>query len=307
MAGLDLRTLPEKGSRVQSTDITDDIGVKRPVISTGHNTLSALGVFLTLTFGIAWGAFALLLLMPKTIAELLGPISGSHPLFVLAVYAPAFSAFTLVLRSEGTDGFKRFLSRALLWRCSPYWYAFLLLGIPLIYAAGAAVKGDLLPLRLPFESLRAAAGAIVFMLMLGPMEEFGWRGFALPLLQRRLAPLWAGLFLGIIWGIWHAPAFLLSGTPQSGWSFAPFLVGSVAVSVILTAVFNNSGGSILLAALLHFQLNNPLWPDAQPYDAIFFVAAAIAVTVLDREAMLTRDRAVITVVTAPRPHCVGSA
>jgi len=31
-------------------------------------------------------------------------------------------------------------------------------------------------------------------------------------------------------------------------------------------MFNKSGGSILLAALFHFQLNNPLWPDAQPSD-----------------------------------------
>lgn len=45
-----------------------------------------------------------------------------------------------------------------------------------------------------------------------------------------------------------------------------FFLGSVAVSIILTPMFNKSGGSILLAALFHFQLNNPLWPDAQPSD-----------------------------------------
>lgn len=98
------------------------------------------------------------------------------------------------------------------------------------------------------------------------MEEFGWRGLALPLLQQKFAPIWAGLILGVIWGFWHLPAFLLSGTPQSTWSFTPFFAGSVAVSVIVTTLFNKSHGSILLPIIFHFQLNNPIWPDAQPYD-----------------------------------------
>ncbi|WP_367166022.1 CPBP family intramembrane glutamic endopeptidase [Mesorhizobium sp.] len=80
------------------------------------------------------------------------------------------------------------------------------------------------------------------MLVLGPAEEFGWRGFALPLLQRRMAPVRAGLVLGLIWGVWHLPAFYLSGLVQSEWSFMPFLIGSVAVSLILTAMFNAARG-----------------------------------------------------------------
>jgi len=33
------------------------------------------------------------------------------------------------------------------------------------------------------------------------------RGLALPILQRKFIPLWAGLILGAIWGLWHMPAF----------------------------------------------------------------------------------------------------
>ena len=202
----------------------------------------------------------------------------------------------VVLHGGGFDGFKRYLSRLLLWRCSLGWYVFVLLGIPVIYFAGSAVKGNLFHTPFPFSGMGPMLSAMAFMLFLGPVEEFGWRGVALPLLQRRLAPIGAGLVLGLVWGVWHLPAFFLSGTPQSAWGFMPFFAGSVAVSLILTPLFNASRGSILLAALFHFQLNSPLWPDAQPYDTIFFAAAATGAIWLNRATMFTRDSAVIDVI-----------
>ena len=130
----------------------------------------------------------------------------------------------------------------------------------------------------------------------GPIEEFGWRGLALPLLQRKFVPILAALILGVIWGFWHLPAFMLSGTPQSAWSFTPFFVGSIALSVIVTPLFNTSRGSILLPALFHFLLNNPIWPDAQPYDIYLFVVAAALVVWFNRKAMFTREGAVTRVI-----------
>ena len=60
----------------------------------------------------------------------------------------------------------------------------------------------------------------------------------------------------------------------------------------MTPLFNASRGSILWPALFHFQVNNPLWPDAQPYDTDFFVGVAALVVWINRRAMLTRDGAV---------------
>jgi membrane protease YdiL (CAAX protease family) len=249
---------------------------------------AALAPFLLLAFGIAWGLVALLVLFPDPITALFGPVSSANPLFILAVYAPAIAAIALVVTYTGLAGLGRFLSRLLLWRCPPGWYAFLILGIPAIYMAGAAIKGLPPTANFPAGGIAPALAALGFMLILGPVEEFGWRGLALPLLQRRMAPIWASLVLGFIWGLWHLPAFFLSGTPQNAWSFTPFFIGAISVSVILTPMFNRSGGSILLPALFHFQLNNPLWPDAQPYDTPLFAAAALIVIWLHRDTMFTR-------------------
>lgn len=217
----------------------------------------------------------------------MGPLDSSHPLFMLAVWSPAISAWAVILATSGLSGFRGYLTRLTVWRCSWPWVLLLLVGIPLIYYAGALVKGERFALW-PFESASAALAAIGLMAMLGPIEEFGWRDLAQPLVQRRMNPFWAAIVIGIIWGLWHLPAFLLSGTPQSNWDFMPFFVGAVAISVLITPLFNRTGGGILLPMLYHFQLNNPIWPDALPWDIPFFVAAAAIVTWLNRDRMFDR-------------------
>jgi membrane protease YdiL (CAAX protease family) len=122
-------------------------------------------------------------------------------------------------------------------------------------------------------------------LFIGPIEEFGWRGLALPVLQRKFTPFWAGVILGVIWAIWHIPAFLLSGTPQSAWSFGPYFIGVVATSVIMTSMFNATQGSLLIAVLYHFQAMNPAWPDAQPWDNLLFTLVAVIIVVLNHRQM----------------------
>jgi uncharacterized protein len=261
----------------------------------------ALVPFLLIAFGIAWGIIALYVLLPELMTRSFGALSGQHPLFFLAVYAPAIAALVIVCHCQGPGGLRRFLGRLSLWRCSVGWWAFMLIAIPLVFYAASAMQGQLLADPLPLASGAAFLVAAGMMAIKGPVEEIGWRGLALPLLQRRLAPIWAGLILGVIWAIWHLPAFVLSGLPQSGWSFAPFFGGAVAVSVIVTALFNQSGGSILLPMLFHFQLINPLWPDAQPHDMYLFVLLAAVVVWANRKTMFNRESGIITVVPSGEP------
>ncbi len=259
-------------------------------------TSSGLLTFVLVTFGITWSIVGLYIFRPEEAGAWFGQITGRHPAFYLATWGPAIAGFIVVLNSGGLSGLKAFLSRFLLWRCSIGWAAFLLIGVPLTFAAGSLVKGNLFSDPLAFDSVNAALGAMAFMLFLGPIEEFGWRGVAQPILQRYMAPVWAGLLIGVTWGVWHIPAFYLSGTLQSGWSFTPFLVGNISLAVIITPLFNASRGSILLPAIFHFQLINPLWPDAQPYDTYFFVLVAIAIVWLNRESMFSRENAVTMVI-----------
>jgi uncharacterized protein len=250
-----------------------------------------LGPFFALTFLLGWGVGMLMVAFQDQVETLFGPISGTNPVFVLIVYSPAIAGISLVWRHYGRSGLKSFFRRLTLLRMPAAWWVFLLLGIPAVKYLGAGMNGTVGG-AFPFTPWYAVLPALVATLFIGPVEEFGWRGVALPLLQRRFAPLWASLILGAIWGLWHLPAFLLSGTPQSAWSFGPYIIGVLALSVILTPMFNSARGSILIAALFHFQMTLPIWPEAQPWENLLFAIVAVAVVLLNRRAMLTRKGAV---------------
>jgi hypothetical protein len=82
-------------------------------------------------------------------------------------------------------------------------------------------------------------------------EETAWRGFALPRLQARMPPVPAALLLGLLWGLWHIPLFLIADSFQSSIPFAGFLLSILATSVLTSWIFNHTRGSVLLAAVFH--------------------------------------------------------
>ncbi len=271
--------------------------VYEPVRATPRPVMGArpLLSFLALTFGLSWVPMSLFILFADQLTPVFGEMSSTQPIFLLAVYAPGISGIVLVWLHYGLRGLGSFFRRLTLWRAPLQWWLFLLLGIPVIVYTAAAIIGTIGdPFR--FSPWYLVFPALGQSLLLGPMgEEFGWRGLALPLLQRRLSPFWASLILGVIWAIWHAPAFLMSGTPQSAWSFGPFFIGLIAITVIMTPLFNASRGSLLIAILYHLNIMNPVFPDAQPWDSFLLAVVAAIIVWLNRATMFQRGSGVTNV------------
>lgn len=254
--------------------------------------------FLAITFGLNFGLAGLLFLFYDQIVAIFGEINAGNPLFILAVYSPGIAGIFLVLRHYGLKGLGKFLRRLTLWRAPVAWWVFLVLGIPALVYTGAAFIGSISK-PFPYSPWYGILPAIIAALFLGPIEEFGWRGVAQPLLQRKFSPFWSALILGGIWGLWHIPAFLIGGTPQSAWEFGPYFLGLVAIAVILTPLFNASRGSLLIAALFHFQIMNPVFPEAQPWDIYLFILTAIIVVWLNRHEMFRLGSGVTEVLLMP--------
>jgi uncharacterized protein len=281
--------------------------VHEPVRSSGKTTIGTktLWAFLALTFGLSWVPMSLFIMFADQLTPIFGEMSSTNLFFLLAVYAPGISGVFLVWRHYGLKGVGSFFRRLSFWRAPIQWWMFLLLGIPVIIYTAAAINGTINePFR--FAPWYMVFPALLQSLLLGPLgEEFGWRGLALPLLQRRFAPFWASLILGVVWAIWHAPAFAMSGTPQSAWSFGPFFVGLIAITIIMTPLFNASRGSLLLAILYHLNIMNPIFPDAQPWDSYLLAIAAVVIVFLNRRQMFQRGDGV-TDVLMPEDRSVHS-
>jgi membrane protease YdiL (CAAX protease family) len=185
---------------------------------------------------------------------------------------PTLSAFVMARVTEGREGPKRLLRRYVLWRVKLRWYLFVLLVIPASEVLGAIVLPGVLasyhPVTLGMVLGYPLAFVATFVLG-GPLgEEPGWRGFALPRLQVAYGPLPGSLVLGVLWACWHLPLFW-SGvwTPPTLANMVMFLVMTILLTVVMTWVFNNAGGSLLMTMLMHASFNTfankivaPLFP-----------------------------------------------
>ena len=221
--------------------------------------------FFVLAYALSWLAWSPWVLSEAG-ADLL-PYDGervSLPSNVVAlVLGPTVSAFIVTGAVEGRDGVRRLLRRIVLWRVGPRWYLFVLLGIPAILLVSAAVlPGALASFEastLPSVLFLYVVAGTFFLFAGGPVfEEIGWRGFALPRLQRLHGPLVGTLVLGTLWALWHLPLFLIPSwdTPHdSPLDVVLFVILALAVATVFTWVFNNTKGSVLLAILAHGSFN----------------------------------------------------
>jgi membrane protease YdiL (CAAX protease family) len=252
--------------------------------------------FLAITFGLSWGIAALLILFTDQVVAIFGEITRSNPLFILMSWSPGIAGAIVVWRHYGLKGLGSFFRRLTLWRMPLAWWLYLLLGIPAIAYLAAALNGTISD-PFPFTPWYQVFPALFQgLFLLGTIEEFGWRGVAQPLLQRKMAPFWAGLIVGIIWATWHLPVFLFGGgVENSGWPIVPFYGGVIALSIILTPMFNSARGSLLIAYLYHFQMMNPIFPDGQPWDNLLFGIVAVIIVVLNRRTMFKKGSGVTEV------------
>jgi membrane protease YdiL (CAAX protease family) len=205
------------------------------------------------------------------------PFTIPRPLLALAIAAatfvgPTLSAFIMTGITQGRIGIRRLLRRYVLWRVAFRWYLFVLLVIPAIELLGAIVVPGALASFQPLTLSLVLAYPVAFVstfILGGPLgEEPGWRGFALPRLQPLHGPLLGSVILGILWALWHLPLFW-SGiwTPPTIPNIVMFIVMITALTIIMTWVFNNAKGSLLITMLMHASFNTfanrivaPLFP-----------------------------------------------
>jgi membrane protease YdiL (CAAX protease family) len=225
--------------------------------------------FFVMAYAFSWIAWSPWYLSEEGVGLLPYPVSASLWLALGIFLGPTLAAFIMTGVTEGRAGLRRLLRRIVLWRVGLRWYLFAFIGVPLVMTLGAIlVPGGLASLQFlgPGYVLTYPVTFIVVLLIGGPLgEEIGWRGFALPRMQPLHGPLVGSIILGLLWGLWHLPEFLVPAwADTSGGSdllaIVKFCIFAIVSAIIFTWVFNNTKGSVLIAVLVHATIDAPFLP-----------------------------------------------
>ena len=252
--------------------------------------------FFVVVYAASAAAWAPILRSGRPLFGLPGPLTL---LALLITIMPSLVAILLSALREGWPGVRALLGQAGRWRFGLPWY---------VLALALTVLLDLLALVVSalLGSPAGALGPLQLQLLLpfAPLgEEFGWRGYALPRLQRQMGALPASLVLGVIWACWHLPYFTYPSIHPLpfGIGFPQFVVLITCESVLATWFYNSTGGSLLATILFHegIHLGDPVpvgsTVTSALVQAVVFVAAVVVVVALAGPRTLTglRSRAAI--------------
>lgn len=221
----------------------------------GNGSNHSITSYLLLTYGFSWA-----IVVP--IGVITSSIGVQFAAVTVSAFGPLIAAAILV--RQGGSSLRRWFRDMLKWRVQKRWYL-AAIGIPLLGVVVQTVAytmffGDLDLSVLPQRVMILLGTFPLALLLTGGNEEFGWRGFMLPELQRTYSALTASIVIGVCWLIWHLPSDLFLTALGNGWTWSPdriaMRLGVIPLAIILTWIYNSSRGSVLLAMIFHAGWNS---------------------------------------------------
>lgn len=244
----------------------------------------SLLVFFIATYFISWILWLPLILF------------GESKVIIFGSFGPTITAMVLTFLLNGTVGIKALLKKFTIWKVRSFWYLFSFLSTAVIVLITIAIFRVLEDKVFIFNDIRqwyliiVAFVYVFFLSVLG--EEIGWRGYALPRLQKRYSALTSSVIIGVIWGLWHLPLFFIKGNFHQSIPIILFLIQAIALSVIYTWIYNNTKGSLLIVHIFHAASNVtlgvlPVLPmdvgnDIRPLWVTVIILVIISITIVLR-------------------------
>jgi membrane protease YdiL (CAAX protease family) len=214
--------------------------------------------YFVLAYAISWAVEIPIALSVRGLIAVRVPLAVHY----LASLGPSVAALIVTLLVEGLAGIGRLLGSLAKWRVGRGYALFAIVSPPALFAVAVLtsrfVQGVWPDLRLlgqvdylAYVGVLPALG--LWLLKFGLAEEVGWRGFALPRLQATQSAFSASLLPGVVWALWHLPAFFYRDTYMGmGLLVVPMMLFSVPLaSIVHTWLYNGTGGSLLTVVLFH--------------------------------------------------------
>jgi hypothetical protein len=212
--------------------------------------------FLVITFIWTFSWWSLLLLFIKPGGLLNDKLSiTSYLIYFFGGLGPSLAAFLLIIISDGLTGVKNLLHKMA--KLKPVYIFFIFVFIiPVILQLSTIYFFKLFGIIIGTDKFTAMIIPAVFIgLISGVMEEFGWRGYLLPLLQNKFSPFLSTMIVGLFWGIWNfIPTYLSIGNFKIYFIpcfmlFCPVML--TGYSIIFSVIYNKTKGNMIFPILLH--------------------------------------------------------
>jgi uncharacterized protein len=234
---------------------TTDVPERRPNIVQRRPVTA----FLVLALGIG---------LSGLVIPLLAGIPMAPFLLVMVFVALLGSALVVTRVADGPGAIKKLLSRVLIWRFGVARWAVILLGVPILTVALAAVSGTLAS---PAGGWGAEIGwylvntLIIGALTLNLWEETAWAGFVQSRLMARHGLLQAAVLTAVPFAVIHIPLYLEGDQAwsQKAIGLAILFAAAPVYRYLLGMHLLDTGGSLLAVGVQHAS-----WNAAQKLDAV---------------------------------------
>lgn len=187
------------------------------------------------------------------IANQIGYLPYGTPLsmifYVIGGNAPPIIAYVVLKKAHKITGIKEFAKEAFAVKQKPLFYGILLIFLTLYFGVPAIMQGVSRGIPIYIGLLY-----LPLMILLGGLEELGWRYILQTSLEKRLPFGTATSLTAGIWAMWHLPLFFMKGTVQSTWNFGIFVIMVFGMAFALATILRLSK-SIWLCILFHSMAN----------------------------------------------------
>jgi len=259
-----------------------------------------LVAYFVLAYALTWLVQLPLILSAQGLLHMRIP-PGLH---FLASIGPILAAFIVTGITGGAAGIRKLLGRMSRWRVGIGWVlialfspaALFLIAVVILWISSGVWPGfSQFGHVAGLPQLGWLAGWVFHTLTFGFGEETGWRGFALPRLQRGRSALSATLILTVFWALWHLPLFFYKENymDMGIGGAVGFFLGMLAGAIVLTWLYNSTNGSILMVALWHGAFNTAIAGAEGGIAAIvstFIMVGAVIIVLVAKPANLSRSR-----------------
>jgi len=174
-------------------------------------------------------------------------------LSILSVFTPSILALIFTAIKKGKKGVYELFIKQTIKKTRLKWLLLSMIGIPLV--ASLAILTSL-NFDISNFSLRTTQllPQIVVIVLIALGEEYGWRGYLLPKLMNNFNMFYSSIILGLVWGFWHFPAYLIGTGVPAQMNFMVFLLWVIMATFFISWIYYYTK-SVLTSILVHISAN----------------------------------------------------